>query len=81
MAKPNLAQGDVVIIKNDLLPRGDWSLGIVVKVFPSESDGLVRSVRLKVGDRTLDKQGKRQKAESFLDRPINKLILLVKKEP
>ena len=75
----NLKVGDVVLLKDELLPRGQWSLCIIDRVYTS-SDGKVRSVRLKVGDKGLNKEGKRVKATSYLDRPIHKLILIVPKQ-
>ena len=75
----NLKQGDVVILKDELVPRGLWSLCIIDKIYPS-SDGKVRSVRVRVGDKNLANNGKRVKAISYLDRPIHKLILLVPAE-
>ena len=77
--KSNLGVGDVVIIKDELTPRGNWNLGIIEKTYPS-SDDKIRSVRVRVGDRNLNKEGKRVKATSYLDRPIHKLILITKKQ-
>ena len=43
--KKNLAVGDVVAIMDPSAPRGSWSLGRVLEVFPG-SHSLVRSVKL-----------------------------------
>ncbi|XP_068232198.1 uncharacterized protein [Palaemon carinicauda] len=51
--KCDLSKGDLVLIKEDNLPRLKWPLGVIVDVFKGR-DGLVRSVRLKTkkGERT-----------------------------
>ncbi|XP_033110274.1 uncharacterized protein LOC117111460 [Anneissia japonica] len=72
----NLHIGDVVIIKDDNQPRNYWQLGRVDLVYPSD-DGLVRKVKLLVGNPNLDQKGRRKQAPSYLDRPIQKLVLLV----
>ena len=73
----NLQVGDVVLIKDDLAPRSQWSLAKVVAVFPGQ-DGFVRSARLLVGSPSLDKDGRRTSSLSYLERPVHKLVLLVK---
>ena len=70
----NLAKGDIVIIKDDSLPRNQWQLGRVEDTYNS-SDDLVRSVKLFVGRSNASAQG-RQKNE-YMDRPVDKLVLLV----
>ena len=74
----NLQIGDVVIIKEDMVPRNRWQLGRVAEVYPSD-DGHVRKVKLTIGDRALDSKGKRTSSQpqSYLDRPIHKLVLLL----
>ncbi|XP_068229312.1 LOW QUALITY PROTEIN: uncharacterized protein [Palaemon carinicauda] len=44
--KCDLSKGDLVLIKEDNLPRLKWPLGVIVDVFKGR-DGLVRFVRLK----------------------------------
>ena len=74
--KRNLAVGDVVISKESEEARNKWSLGRVVQVYPSE-DGLVRKVKLLMADGDLNDCGKRQNPPSYLNRPIDKLVLLL----
>ena len=62
-ADQNFAVGDVVLLLDETLPRGSWPLGRVLEVFPNQSDGLVRSVKLKT-------------KSSILVRPIDKIVLL-----
>ena len=42
----NLKTNEIVLVADDLLPRGQWPLGIVVEPLPG-SDGLVRSAKVK----------------------------------
>ena len=62
----SLKIGDIVLIKDDSLPRNEWSLGLVEDTV-ADSKGLVRSVHLKTQNKTLC-------------RPIHKLVLLLKAE-
>ena len=68
--------GDVVIIKDENLTRNHWPLAIVEEVFPS-SDGRIRKVKLRTAHNKLDKKGRPTKSTSYLERPVNKLVLLV----
>ena len=61
--KRSIKVGDLVLIKQENTPRGVWPLGLVVHVSES-SDGLVRSVRLRL------------KNKSEISRPITKCVLL-----
>ena len=58
----NLQINDVVLVKDESTPRGQWPLGRVVKVYKS-SDKLVRKVSVKIG-------------QSVFDRPVQKLIYI-----
>ena len=72
----NLAVGDIVIVKEDSLPRNCWKLARVSNTYPSK-DGHVRSVQVALGDANLPSDGKRKEPFRRLDRPVNKLVLLV----
>ena len=63
--KRNFCVGDVVLLKDSDVKRQQWPMAKVTKVFPG-SDGLVRSVELRVPSATID-----------LKRPIQKIVLLV----
>ena len=63
--KRNFCVGDVVLLKDSDVKRQQWPMAKVTKVFPG-SDGLVRSVELRVPSATVD-----------LKRPIQKIVLLV----
>ena len=72
--------GDIVLIKDDdLVGRNQWQLAKVVEVYES-ADGHVRSAKLLVADSTLDCKGKRTKPAKFLERLVQKLVLLHKAE-
>ena len=58
----NVRVGDIVLVADDNVKRNQWILGRVLNVFPG-SDGLVRSVEVRV-------------KESVLKRPVTKLCLL-----
>jgi len=72
----NLQQGDVVIISNDKLPRNMWQITCVEEAY-GDPDGYMRKVKLAVRDASLDDKGRRVKHISYLERPVQKLVLLV----
>ncbi|KAJ8342685.1 hypothetical protein SKAU_G00326130 [Synaphobranchus kaupii] len=71
----NLKTNDIVIIKDDNLPRSQWLLGKVVEV-TQESDGLVRRVKIQTGKLN---QGHSSKP-SIIERPVQKLVLLLESD-
>ena len=77
-AKPhrNLVPGDIVVVKDDHLPRNEWKLARVEQTLPSD-DGFVRKVILAVGTRLLDNQGRRTHEVQRLERPVHKLVLIL----
>ena len=74
--------GDVVLVKDDCLPRNEWLLASVIETYTSEDskDCKVRSVKLSLGNKILDASGKRKYCKRYLERPIHKLVLLVESE-
>lgn len=75
----NMCVGDIVIIKDGDEPRNKWQLARVVETLQS-ADGHVRKVRVLVADHELDSSGKKVKPAKFLERPIQKLVLLQETE-
>ena len=73
--KTDVRHGDIVIVKDDNLPRNKWTLAMVEDTFPS-ADGRVRKVKLRVATQQLDGSGRRIGKLSFIERPIHKLVLL-----
>ena len=82
--KPNLAVGDVVLMKDAANFKTHWGLARIVKVHPGE-DGLVRTVDVKtckviLPDRLKQNQSTHSQMtlkSTVLTRPITKLALLV----
>ena len=70
----NVDVGDIVIIKEEDVPRNEWKLAMVVEA-PEDDDGLLRKVTVQVGERKLGKKGEQP---SIVQRPIQKLEVLVK---
>lgn len=75
----NAKINDIVILMDNSLPRNEWRLAKVTKVFPSE-DGVIRKLELLMSDATLDDQGKRVNKPVYLERPIHKTVTLVEAE-
>jgi hypothetical protein len=76
----NSKVGDIVLIKTDgEASRNQWQIAKVVEVYES-ADGYVRSVKLLVADGTLDDKGRRTKPSRFLERPVQKLVVLQEAE-
>lgn len=69
-AKPNLQNGDVVLLKDAQEKRNDWPVGIITKTYPSE-DGKVRKIEVKI-----IKKGEPR----FFLRPVTEVVLLVSKD-
>lgn len=74
--KRNLKVGDIVMEKTEDLPRNEWKLAKVVETV-TDKDGLVRRVKIRVGDRKIGKEGQRSGKPSIVERPVQKLILLL----
>lgn len=60
----NMKVGDIVLLKDENIPRSVWPLGIITQTLPS-ADGLVRKVKVKISNK------------SVLERPIQRVVLLV----
>lgn len=72
----NLRANDIVIIKDDNLPRNHWQLGRVVETV-QDSDGLVRRVKVQVGERKSQRKQDPPSKPSVIERPVQKLVLLL----
>ncbi|KAL1258159.1 hypothetical protein QQF64_011403 [Cirrhinus molitorella] len=75
----NLKVNDIVILKEDTLPRNQWQLGRVVETREG-TDGLVRRVKVQVGERKLTQKQNYCSKPSIIERPIQKLVLLLEDE-
>ena len=79
LTKPNLEKGDIVLLIEDNVPRNQWPYGIVDETTIS-SDGKVRTVRVRLANRLIDKKGRVMHSGTTLQRPIQKLVLLQRHE-
>jgi hypothetical protein len=57
-----MKEGDVVLLMDPKVRRGEWPLGRITEVHPGK-DGLIRVVKVKVG-------------ESIYERPVHRLCPL-----
>lgn len=76
LPRRNLKVNDIVIIKEDTLPRNEWHLGRVVETIKG-TDGLVRRVKVQVGERKPTGKRDHSSKPSVIERPIQKLVLLL----
>ncbi|KAL0154219.1 hypothetical protein M9458_050473 [Cirrhinus mrigala] len=74
----NVQVGDVVIVKEGEALRNEWRMARVLKVC-KDDDGLVRKATIQMGDRGLGRRGERLTKPSIVERPIQKLVILVSK--
>lgn len=72
----NINIGDIVILHDEGLVRGQWKMGKVIRTVP-DKDGVVRKAVIAIGDKNLTKDGKRLSELSVFERPIHKLTILV----
>ncbi len=56
--------------------RNEWRLGRVSET-TTDKDGLVRRVKIQLGDSKLGKKGERLHKVSEVERPVQKLVLLL----
>ncbi len=64
--RPNLQEGDIVLLKDNQAKRNQWPTGLITKTFPGE-DGLVRKVQVEIV-----KDGTRK----TFSRPVTEVVLL-----
>ena len=74
--KRNIMVGDIVLLVEPDTTRNEWPLGRVVEV-KVDDDKLVRRVKVMVGTSSLDNNGRRKCKPSILERPIQKLVLIL----
>ncbi|XP_041850910.1 uncharacterized protein LOC121646099 isoform X1 [Melanotaenia boesemani] len=72
----NLKVGDIVLERLEDLPRNEWRLAKVIET-TTDADGLVRKVKIKFGYQKMEKNGQHSGKVSIMERPVQKLILLV----
>lgn len=72
----NVHVGDVVIVKEDSVPRNEWRLARVIET-SADDDGFVQKVKLQMGQSKLGKKGERVTQISLFKHPIQKLVVIV----
>ncbi|XP_067949851.1 uncharacterized protein [Watersipora subatra] len=77
--KWQIQAGDLVLIVDDFQPRNQWLTAIVEDTINEKSE-LPKRAKVRVASRYLDKSGKRLEKATILERPIQKLILLLPSE-
>lgn len=76
MVKRNFQVDDLVLVKEEEMHRNDWRLGRIKEIIFS-GDGLVRRAKVILGDSKLSVEGKRINKPSIIERPVQKLVLLL----
>ena len=75
----NMQPGDLVLVSEENIPRNCWSLAQVEGLEAySDQDGLVRKVKIVVSNSSLNPRGERVRSKTTLERPVQKLVLLMK---
>ncbi|XP_051277216.1 uncharacterized protein LOC127375251 [Dicentrarchus labrax] len=64
--RPNLQEGDIILMKDNAVPRNHWPMAVVIKTYPSR-DNVVRTVDIRVV---------RQGTPKMYKRPVTELVLL-----
>ena len=77
--RKNLQVNDIVIVKDDDIPRNQWMIGRGFNAEPDQ-DGLVQKMILDVGSPSLTLEGKINQPLSTLERPVHKLVLLLSED-
>lgn len=75
LPKRNLKIGDVVIVQDEV-PRNEWPLGMVVETSTNQ-EGLVRAVKVKVKLGSKNPQKGSDTTCSVVERPVQKVVLLM----
>lgn len=78
-SRRNVQVGDVVLIHEHEAHRNTWPMGRIIRTM-TDDDGLVRRVWVRIGLRELDKQGKPVKRVSELERPVQKVVVLIESQ-
>lgn len=73
----NVTIGDIVLLVEESTLRNCWPTGVVSEVFPG-LDGMVRKVKIKLANSSIDNKGKLISSATILERPVQKLIMLQK---
>ena len=75
--KRNVCVGDIVIIQDSNAVHGEWKLGRVIKVIPS-NDGLIR--RCQIQYKLCKESGEMARKYTIIERAVQRLVVLKKNE-
>lgn len=75
LQKETLKVSDIIVEKTDL-PHNEWKLAKVLETV-TDKDGLVRKVKICLGDQKTGKQRQCSVKPSIVERLVQKLILLL----
>lgn len=75
----NVDVGDLVLVEDKDMPRDACKLGIVIAAYPDQ-DGLVRKTSVRIATAFLDRTGKPLYKPTILDRPVQRLVVIMKAE-
>ena len=78
MDRRNLMKDDVVLIQDNRTLRGEYKMGIITDIFPSD-DGKVRSVEVSYKNMEVGKEYNGVKYTSVI-RPVHKLVVIIPAE-
>ena len=73
-AKEKSENRDIVIVQEEV-PRNEWPLGKITDT-STDQQGLVRSVKIKLGSRNPQKKGNDTNSH-IIERPVQKVVLLL----
>ena len=68
-----------MIMKDDNIPRNCWKLARINEAYPGK-DGLIKKVSIAVAAHTLDDTGRRMRPTIYLERSVQRLILLFSRD-
>ncbi|KAL7831305.1 hypothetical protein SRHO_G00308080 [Serrasalmus rhombeus] len=74
--KRNLQIGDIVMDMEETLARSQWRLGRVSETV-TDNDGLVQRAKILLGEKRLNKKGECTSKRSLVERPVQKLVVLL----
>ena len=65
-----------MVAVNDDSPRMEWPVGIVIES-TKDNDGLVRKVKISMCPKDVDQNGIRKGSCTIIERPMQKLVVLL----
>ena len=66
-----------MLLLEDNVPRNSWRMARVEEAY-TDQEGFVRKVKLVASEALLNQKGERVRTKTVLERPVQKLVLLLK---